>query len=100
MWNEILTWMNEWMNDAFILHFIVYCRTPKALYNHVWGGGGGLSSTTTSAVHVDNVIFNQSNASLQNISILVTLNHNLTDNQTFKQILIWCLGNHAATIWQ
>ncbi len=20
--------------------FIVYCHTPKALYNHVWGGGG------------------------------------------------------------
>ncbi len=69
------------MNDAFILHFIVYCRTPKVLYNHVGGGGGGGLSTTTSAVHVDNVIFNQSNASLQNISILVTLNHNLTDTK-------------------
>ncbi len=40
------------MNDAFILHFIVYCCTPNALYNHVCvcvrvcvcvcvGGGGG-----------------------------------------------------------
>ncbi len=28
--------------------FIVYCCTPKALYNH---GGGGLSSTTTSVQH-------------------------------------------------
>ncbi len=33
--------MNEWMNDAFILSFIVYCCSPKALYNHVGGGGGG-----------------------------------------------------------
>ncbi len=29
-----------WMNDAFIKRFIVYCCTPKALYNHM----GGLSS--------------------------------------------------------
>ncbi len=29
--------MNEWMNDAFIQCFIVYCCTPKALYNHVGG---------------------------------------------------------------
>ncbi len=70
--------MNEWMNDAFILHFIVYCRTPKVLYNHV--GGGGVSPQPP-LVHVDNVIFNQSNASLQNISILVTLHHYLTDTK-------------------
>ncbi len=37
-----LLWMclNEWMNYAFILRFIVYCCTPKVLYNH--GGGGSL----------------------------------------------------------
>ncbi len=29
------------MNDAFIKRFIVYCCTPKALYNHVRGEGGG-----------------------------------------------------------
>ncbi len=30
----------------------MYFRTPKALYNHVWGGGGGvLSLTTTSVQH-------------------------------------------------
>ncbi len=29
--------------------FIVYCCTPKALYNR--GGGGGLSSTTASVQH-------------------------------------------------
>ncbi len=34
----------QWINYAFI----VYCCTPKALYNH---GGGGLSSTTTSVQH-------------------------------------------------
>ncbi len=28
---------NEWMNDAFMERFIVYCCTPKALYNHVGG---------------------------------------------------------------
>ncbi len=43
-------WMNEWMNE-WMMHlysaFIVYCHTPKALYNHV----GGLSSTTTSVQH-------------------------------------------------
>ncbi len=33
----------QWINYAFI----VYCCTPKALYNH----GGGLSSTTTSVQH-------------------------------------------------
>ncbi len=33
------------MNEAFILHFIVYCCIPKALYNHV----GGLSSI----IHLD-----------------------------------------------
>ncbi len=38
---------DEWMNDAFVKHFIVFCCTPKALYNHV----GGLSSTTTSVQH-------------------------------------------------
>ncbi len=27
------------MNDAFIKHFIVYCCTPKTLFNHVGGGG-------------------------------------------------------------
>ncbi len=26
---------NIWMNEAFIYRFIVYCCTPKALYNHV-----------------------------------------------------------------
>ncbi len=31
----------EWMNGAFIYCFIVYCCTPKELYNHVGGGGGG-----------------------------------------------------------
>ncbi len=36
-------WMNEWMMHLYSA-FIVYCHTPKALYNHV----GGLSSTTTS----------------------------------------------------
>ncbi len=39
--------LNEWMNDAFIYCFIVYCCTPKVLYNHVvcvWGGGGGVST--------------------------------------------------------
>ncbi len=41
----------EWMNDAFILRFIVYCCTPKVLYNHVCGGGGGLTSTTNSVQH-------------------------------------------------
>ncbi len=41
--------MNEWMNDAFIWRFILYCCTPKALYNHV--GGGGLSLTSTSVQH-------------------------------------------------
>ncbi len=29
--------MNEWMNDAFKFCFIMYCCTPKALYNHVGG---------------------------------------------------------------
>ncbi len=37
------------LNDEWMMHlysaFIVYCHTPKALYNHV--GGGCLSSTTT-----------------------------------------------------
>ncbi len=37
-------WMNEWMMHLYSA-FIVYCHTPKALYNHV----GGLSSTTTSS---------------------------------------------------
>ncbi len=32
------------MNDAFIWRFFVYCCTPKALYNHVWGGGSHLNS--------------------------------------------------------
>ncbi len=40
--------MNEWMMHLYSA-FIVYCHTPKALYNHV--GGGGLSSTTTSVQH-------------------------------------------------
>ncbi len=40
-------WMNEWMMHLYSA-FIVYCHTPKALYNHV---GGGLSSTTTSVQH-------------------------------------------------
>ncbi len=39
-------WMNEWMMHLYSA-FIVYCHTPKALYNHV----GGLSSTTTSVQH-------------------------------------------------
>ncbi len=34
---NILDYMNEWMNDAFIYHFIVYSLTPKALYNHEGG---------------------------------------------------------------
>ncbi len=38
--------MNEWMKHLYSA-FIVYCCTPKALYNHV----GGLSSTTTSVQH-------------------------------------------------
>ncbi len=40
---------NEWMNEWLHLYsaFIVYCHTPKALYNHV----GGHSSTTTSVQH-------------------------------------------------
>ncbi len=42
----------QWLNDAFIKRFIVYCCTPKVLYNHVgWGGGGGLNSTPTSVQH-------------------------------------------------
>ncbi len=42
-----VTWMmNEWMMHLYSA-FIVYCHTPKALYNHV----GGLSSTTTSVQH-------------------------------------------------
>ncbi len=36
----------EWMMHLYSA-FIVYCHTPKALYNHV----GGLSSTTTSVQH-------------------------------------------------
>ncbi len=38
--------MNEWMMHLYSA-FIVYCHTPKALYNHV----GGHSSTTTSVQH-------------------------------------------------
>ncbi len=38
--------MNEWMMHLYST-FIVYCCTPKALYNHV----GGVSSTTTSVQH-------------------------------------------------
>ncbi len=41
-------WMNEWMMHLYsAFFFIVYCHTPKALYNHV----GGHSSTTTSVQH-------------------------------------------------
>ncbi len=41
-YTEVLPYgVREWMNDAFIKRFIVYCCTPKALYNHVCGGGGG-----------------------------------------------------------
>ncbi len=42
-----LEWMNEWSIYIALMRFIVYCCTPKALYNHV----GGLSSTTTSVQH-------------------------------------------------
>ncbi len=69
--------MNEWC--IYIALYCVLPYTQSALQSR--GGGGGGLSTTTSAVHVDNVIFNQSNASLQNISILVTLNHYLTDTK-------------------
>ncbi len=34
--------MNEWMMHLYSA-FIVYCCTPKVLYNHVGGGGGGVS---------------------------------------------------------
>ncbi len=44
--NCVYEWMNEWMMHLYSA-FIVYCHTPKALYNHV----GGLSSTTTSVQH-------------------------------------------------
>ncbi len=47
--------MNERMNDAFILRFIVYCCTPKTLYNHM-GGGGGVSPPQPppmSSIHLD-----------------------------------------------
>ncbi len=40
--------MNEWMNHLYSA-FIVYCYTPKALYNHV----GGLSLTTTRCLQTD-----------------------------------------------
>ncbi len=33
--DQVLALMNEWMNEWCI--FIVYCCTPKALYNHVGG---------------------------------------------------------------
>ncbi len=36
-------WMNEWC-----IYIALCCSTPKALYNHLWGG---LSSTTTSVQH-------------------------------------------------
>ncbi len=45
-WFLNFIWMNEWMMHLYSA-FIVYCHTPKALYNHV----GGLSSTTTSVQH-------------------------------------------------
>ncbi len=43
----ILIGMNEWWMMHLYSAFIVYCHTPKALYNHV----GGLFSTTTSVQH-------------------------------------------------
>ncbi len=48
-WGVVCIWMNEWMMHLYSA-FIVYCCTPKVLYNHV-GGGGGISSTTTSVQH-------------------------------------------------
>ncbi len=46
-------WMNEWMKHLYSA-FIVYCHTPKALYNHV-GGGGGVSPQPppVCSIHLD-----------------------------------------------
>ncbi len=43
--------MNELKNEAFIESFIVYCCTPKALYNHM----GGVSPQTppVCSIHLD-----------------------------------------------
>ncbi len=40
------------MNDAFIQRFIVYCRTPKALYNHE-GGGVSPQPPPVCSIHQD-----------------------------------------------
>ncbi len=47
-----MCYMND---DAFIKRFIVYCCTPKALYNHVRGGGGGLLNHhhQCASIHLD-----------------------------------------------
>ncbi len=39
------------MNYAFILHFIVYCCTPKVLYNH--GGGVSPQLPPVCSIHLD-----------------------------------------------
>ncbi len=46
------------MNDAFLQCFIVYCCTPKVLYNHVGGWGGGVSPQPPSvcSVHLDDAM--------------------------------------------
>ncbi len=37
--SEKKNWMNEWSIYKVLYCVFVYCCTPKALYNHVWGGG-------------------------------------------------------------
>ncbi len=46
------------MNDAFLQRFIVYCCTPKVLYNHVGGWGGGVSPQPPPmcSVHLDDAM--------------------------------------------
>ncbi len=45
--------MNEWMMHLYST-FIVYCCTPKALYNHV--GGGSPQPPPVCSIHLDNAM--------------------------------------------
>ncbi len=45
-----LKWMNEWMMHLYSA-FIVYCHTPKALYNHV--GGVSPQPPPVCSIHLD-----------------------------------------------
>ncbi len=62
-------WMTEWMNDAFIQRFIVYCCTLVALYNHM---GGGVSSQPppVCSIHLDDIIDNKKCYAYQHIRMI------------------------------